>query len=89
MISCQLSEEFQRSKKKYIKQERLKAKVENNRKSLSKQSIAKEEDVCIICFETIEKEAEAQLDCCKHTYCKKCIMKWVTEVENRCPQCKK
>ena len=44
---------------------------------------------CSICLETVPKAKETRLNDCPHTYCFDCIKKWVKEVENTCPQCKK
>ena len=46
----------------------------------------KEEDPCCICFS--KKINKASIDCCSHTFCRKCIVKW-SKTENSCPQCRK
>ena len=48
-----------------------------------------QQKICTICFEPIIKAKEAKLDSCTHTYCINCIQRWVSDVENTCPQCKK
>ena len=54
------------------------------------QALPKEEnsEVCAICLEIITGRKLTELDGCSHKYCHTCIQKWVTEVENSCPQCK-
>jgi hypothetical protein len=42
---------------------------------------------CGICFEE-EFESAGLIDCCKHSYCFDCILKW-SENSNTCPQCKR
>ena len=49
----------------------------------------KQLETCCICLEDIQANFGANLDSCKHTYCHPCIKKWVEDMENSCPQCKK
>ena len=44
------------------------------------------DNVCPICLQTIDNRAI--LDCCKHCFCKKCIMSWMKK-EPTCPLCKR
>ena len=44
---------------------------------------------CTICFDQIDLSKQTSLDCCTHKYCYNCINKWVNQVENTCPQCKR
>ena len=44
---------------------------------------------CAICIDEIPVELEVELDSCDHKYCKPCITKWVKDVTNQCPLCKK
>lgn len=57
-------------------------------KTVKKKSVKKkkEEDPCVICFS--KKINKASIDCCSHTFCRKCIVKW-SETENSCPHCRK
>ena len=57
-------------------------------KKVKKKSVKKkkEEDPCCICFS--KKINKASIDCCSHTFCRKCIVKW-SKTENSCPQCRK
>ena len=52
-------------------------------------SEVEQQSTCTICFEPIKEAKEVKPDCCSHTYCFGCIKKWVTDVENTCPQCKR
>jgi len=43
-------------------------------------------DPCVICMDAPKNKAN--INCCKHHFCRKCIVKWA-EKENTCPLCKK
>ena len=49
----------------------------------------KQLQTCAICIDEIPIELEVLLDSCEHRYCKPCITKWVKDVTNQCPLCKK
>ena len=56
---------------------------------MAKMSPKKLLETCCICLEEILPNAESKLNNCAHVYCFLCIEKWVKEMENSCPQCKK
>lgn len=45
-----------------------------------------EKPMCVICMSTVKNKAN--IDSCKHEFCRKCIVKWA-ETENSCPCCRK
>lgn len=45
------------------------------------------DNICIICFEPIEKK-DSFTDTCEHTFHKKCIEDWA-KLQNTCPVCRK
>ena len=64
--------------------------VEERRKTLTDDQFNElkyNEDLsnCFICMEN--KKLNIQL-ACKHTFCKTCIKKWLTEKSNTCPTCR-
>ena len=63
--------------------------MKKNSKTLSLMSKQERDTTCAICLESVTKEVKTSLDCCDHIYCNECIKKWVTDVENSCPQCKR
>ena len=44
---------------------------------------------CAICLDDITVDLEIKLNTCNHNFCKPCIVKWLKDVENVCPLCKK
>ena len=59
-----------------------------NKEILKEMSEKNRSEICAICLECLKEIKVASLDGCSHKYCHDCIQKWVTEVENTCPQCK-
>ena len=63
--------------------------IERGKISLRKLSKKQQQQTCSICIDEIPVEYECELDCCEHKYCLPCITKWVQDVTNQCPLCKK
>ena len=62
--------------------------VHMNQEILKEMTDEELSDTCAICLDNITEKKLTTLDGCTHKYCHSCILKWVTEVENTCPQCK-
>ena len=48
-----------------------------------------EEIKCGVCLDIIEDKKAAVLNPCNHKYHEKCIMKWLTKEQVKCPVCRK
>ena len=44
--------------------------------------------VCSICSNDLEKETEASINGCNHKFCFSCIHKWATDYIKDCPNCR-
>ena len=66
----------------------IKQQLYSSKKTMSKMSEEKRNELCTICIEELTSHNLSEIDGCDHKFCYDCIFVWACKSSNTCPNCK-